>query len=425
MSPRRKRVPKVKDFTAQCVKDGILSPSDMARFYNQKYPLKKKGVLKPKSPDAFRKAIRRLGISAQQRVNLQYQARKSKELTDIEDYEEVQNYLNQARFGTSPITKQQIRKTMFNLRKLWTWMSKRGFPNPREWTPTELGKCMMENVGKDESGQWKNKHAILDVYGAFNRCFQGKLPQGWSANLKRPAGELKDFFEYEEFDEFDEHLTDTESMSREGWRATFSEQVNSGAREGVLGKTGILSLRWENINYNEKRCSIRDKGKRGKPARLWTNVPLGHLFPWIHGWEKLLRWHELKYAYVPTQAKHADGLCFPVSYTEYRLQFHRTRRKCNSRINRDLETLRPHILRKTHAQWCHRIGVSLENLCGDTTGGDVCDGRYGVGWTDATVPLRYYLTKEAYEYAEQDEKIQKRLKERVNPRLKELGLASP
>jgi len=70
--------------------------------------------------------------------------------------------------------------------------------------------------------------------------------------------------------------------------------------------------------------------------------------------------------------------------------------------------MKPHIFRKTHAQWARRIGVTLENLCGNTESSP-CVGRYGVGWDDPKVPLKYYLTPEPEEYAEQDKKISQRL----------------
>ena len=212
-------------------------------------------------------------------------------------------------------------------------------------------------------------------------------------------------------------------MSREGWDAECSCQVNAGCREGsAKTKTGIWSLLWENINYNTRRCTIRDKGKKGHPARLGTQIPLD-LFPWLNGWEKLMKWHEQRYGYRPTQARHETGRCFPVSYDQYRRQFHNTRHRCNSRIKQDLETMRPHIFRKTHGQYCKRIGISLENLCGDPTESPAV-GRYGVGWDDPKVPLKYYLTKEGWEYEEQDEKIQQRIKDRVLPQLQRLGLVS-
>jgi len=225
--------------------------------------------------------------------------------------------------------------------------------------------------------------------------------------LKREAGELKDFFEFEEFEEFIRNTFDTPIMSKEGWEALYKAQVNMGCREGTRGNTGIVSLRWEDINYNTKRTKIRDKGKKGKPARLWSQIPLD-LFYWIHGWEALEKWHEKRHGYKPTQDRHATGRVFPVKYGVYRINFHNVRRKCDSRISQDLETMRPHIFRKTHAQWAKRIGVSLENLCGNTESSP-CIGRYGVGWDDPKVPLKYYLTPEPEEFAEQDQKIEARL----------------
>jgi hypothetical protein len=211
---RREKIPKVRDFVKACIDKGILSPSKMRDIYNEKYPRKVKGMLKPKTSDAFRKAIRRLGISAEKRLELKHEAKKSKELRDIEAYEEVQAYLDHSKYGSSPIGTGQVRKTLHYLRKLWKWMSEEGYPNPRDWNIKLLGKCMEKNVGKDEQGQWKSKSTLLELYGAYNRCFQGKLPKGWSSGLKRPAGELKDFFEYEELAEFLSKLCDTRTLSK-------------------------------------------------------------------------------------------------------------------------------------------------------------------------------------------------------------------
>jgi len=289
-----------------------------------------------------------------------------------------------------------------------------GCTNPHTWefdpnAPEDrnLIACLKKNIGQDENGQWKQPHQVLQFLGAFNRTFQGYLPKGWSMGLKREAGELKDFFEFSEFNDFIMNLVDTPRLSKEGWEALYKAQVNMGCREGARKGTGIVSLRWENINYNTRRCKIRDKGKKGKPARLWVQVPLD-LFYWIHGWETLVRYHEQRFGYKPTQDQHAMGLVFPISYFSYRVMFHNTRHRCDSRIKQDLETMKPHIFRKTHAQWAKRIGVSLENLCGDTESSP-CIGRYGVGWDDPKVPLKYYLTVEPEEYAEQDQKISQRL----------------
>jgi integrase len=378
----------------------------MRDFYNEKYPRKVKGELKPVSSEAFTMAMRRMGISADARIELKYEAEKEQELKDIMDYEEVKGYLYQAKY-VSHIGRAQRRSTKRNLRRLFRWMVDMGFPNPRDWNIKNLGKCMEKHIGLDENGQWKNNDKVLHLWGAFNRCFEGKLSKGWSMGLKRPAGELKDFFEFEEFNRFNDALEDRKEMSREGWETLYKAEVNSGARGGTKGKQGIVSLRWENIDYNARRCKLRDKGKKGKPARLWVQIPLD-LFPWIHGWEALMKWHEQRYGYRPTQDRHGSGEVFTVTYQQYRDQFHKTRKKAGGRISQDLETMKPHIFRKTHGQWCKRIGVTLENLCGDTTASPNV-GRYGVGWDDPKVPLKYYLTKEPWEYEEQDKIIEKRL----------------
>lgn len=391
----------------------------MRDLYNEAYPIKDKGELKGKTSGAFRKAMRRLGITPEQRLKIVHEAVKSKELKDIEEYEEVKNYLDGAVF--QQIGKKQINKTLVNLRQLWEWCSAEGYPDPRDWDMSLLIKVLDKRIGRDEDGQWLKRGTVLSRLGAFNRVFMGKLPKGWSMKLKRPAGELKDFLEWEELNEFIIMSEDSE-LTSEGWKALFLAQLNTGCREGTKLKTGILSLKWEDIDYKAKRCKIRDKGSKGKPARLWTQVPLD-LFEWLGGWEALCRYHEQCFGYRPTQAKHDTGRCFPVRYDHYLNQFHRTRERCKSRISQNLETMRPHIFRKTHGQWCKRIGVSLENICGDTSA-EVSEGRYGVGWTDPKIPLKYYLTKEAYEYEEQDEKIQKRLKERVLPQLEQIGLTT-
>lgn len=386
----------------------------MSRRWNRKYGLEGE---KKKTSEAFTMAMRRMGISAQKRLELKHEAMKETEVRDIEDYSEVKRYLGFGDF--QQIGERQKKATLRNLRELWVMM--RG-TNPRDWDidpnvseDKNLIACLKKHIGQDENGQWKRQSKVLELLGAFNRTFTGRLPCGWSMGLKREAGELKDFFEFTEFEEFINNLVDTPSMSMEGWTALFKAQVNMGCREGCKGNIGIVSLTWENINYKTRRCKIRDKGKKGKPARLWTQIPLD-MFYWVNGWEALMKWHEQRYGYRPTQERHATGLCFPVKYAMYRRMFHDARHRCNSRISQDLETMRPHIFRKTHSQWAKRIGVSLENLCGNTESSP-CIGRYGVGWDDPKVPLKYYLTPEPEEYAEQDRKIQQRLQKLASKRI--------
>jgi len=406
---RRRKPQKVRKFVEQCLNEGVTSPSEMARAYNQQFGLEGE---KARTSVAFTKAMRRMGISAKKRLELKHEVQRETEVKDIEDYPEVKRYLGFSDF--QQISKAQKRKTLYNLRKLWEAM---GCTNPKTWefdpnAPEErnLIMCLKRMVGQDERGQWKRPSRVNDLLGAYNRTFQGYLPKGWSMGLKRDPSELKDFLEFTEFAEFIQKLIDTPQMSREGWEAMYKAEVNTGARGGNTATRkkalhGILSLKWEHINYKTRRCRIRDKGKKGKPARLWKEIPLD-LFYWLRGWEALERYHEQQHGYSPTPERHAIGRCFPIAYYEYRIQFEENRHRCESRIAQDLETMRPHILRKTHAQWGKRIGISLENLCGNPEAGI---GRYGVGWDDPKVPLAYYLTPEPEEFKEQDEKIQKRL----------------
>lgn len=406
---RRRKPKKIRLYVKEQIEKGVTSPSEMAREYNEAFGLEDD---KARTPDAFTKAMRRMGISAKKRLDIKHEAQKETELKDIEDYPEVKAYIEFADF--QQVGRQQKRRTLRYLRELWEAM---GCTNPKTWVfltqdkniPEELNIIaqLKKKIGFDESGQWKRPNKVLCLLGAFNRTFTGRLPKGYSMGLKREAGELKDFMEFDEFNDFISNLVDTQTMSMEGWEALYKAQVNMGCREGTKGNTGIVSLLWENINYKTKRCKIRDKGKKGKPARLWTQIPLD-LFYWLNGWEALIKWHEQRHGYIPTQERHATGLVFPVNYDRYREMFHRTRHRCTSRINQNLETMKPHIFRKTHAQWCRRIGISLENLCGNTESAP-CIGRYGVGWDDPKIPLKYYLTPEPEEYKEQDQKIKTRL----------------
>lgn len=401
MTPRRGRRMKTRVFAQQQIDKGMFSPQDMANAYNKLYGLEGK---KAKTRWTFTKALRRMGITAKERLNLKHESVKELNVTDIVEYTEVQRYLGFS--DVSQISNNQKNNTLRDLRILWNWM---GRTNPRLWqfsadAPKEVNLilCLKEHVGQDDNGRWKQPSQVLTKLGAFNRCFQGILPKGWSMNLKRPPGELKDRWEIHEHEEFESCLVDTRGMSREGWIACYSSQIDTGAREGAFhrGKSGILGLRWENIDFYSRRCKLHDKGKKGHPLILWDQVPLD-LFPWLHNWEKLMKyWRQI--------GEPKSGRVFPVSYEKYRRMFHETRRKCTSRISEDSETQIPHILRKTHAQWCKRMGVTLDNLCGDTqTYPHV--GRYGVGWTDPKVPSQYYLTKEPWEYEEQDKTIKQRL----------------
>ena len=405
----RAKMLKTRQFVEQCLSEGITSPSEMRDRYNQTYGLEGE---KAKTRFAFTKAMRRMGISASKRLELKHEAQKETEVKDIEEYEEVHEYLAFGK-GISGIQKYQIDRTLRDLRKIWEWMN---YTNPQTWKLSSLIDCLENHIPKDNNGKWGQPSRVLCLLGAFNRTFQGYLPKGWSMGLKRDPSELKDFLEFDEFEEFIANLRDTRNMKKEGWKALYKAEVNSGARGGAHSTKssslhGILSLRWEHINFNTRRCSIRDKGKKRKPARLWKEIPLD-LFYWINGWEALVKWHEQSYGYRPTQERHAMGRCFPIGYTDYLRMFDRTRHGCHSRIAQDVETMKPHIFRKTHAQWCARLRIPLHWICGQFP-----YAWYGVGWDDPKILLRYYLTIEPDEMQE--------INKKMSMRIEKLGLNAP
>jgi integrase len=393
----RNKVPKVKDFINQSFSDGIFSPSEICRNYNEKYQTKER---KPKTVDAFEKAIRRMGINKDQRIEMAHQNGASS-TKDIEEYPEVKRYLLSG--DMQNITNKQKKRTLADLKALYNLM---GRSDPHTWKFEELAECMIKNVGKTERGnEWKQPHRVRNLLGSFNRCFQGILPKGWSMGLSGNLGEHKDFWEVEEFKRFIEGQEDTKHLSREGWQCLFSQQIERGCREGIDEKTGILSATWEQINYETRRTDQIDKGEKGHSQRLWVQVPCDLFNFWLNSWELLVKYHKQVFGYEPTQVHHGTGRMFLTYYEAYRQQFNKIRKKVGI-IGKKKNS--PHILRMTHGQWCKRIGVSLENLCGDCSSTPSI-GRYGVGWTDPKIPLKFYLTKEAYEYEEQDQIIVQRL----------------
>ncbi len=102
-----------------------------------------------------------------------------------------------------------------------------------------------------------------------------------------------------------------------------------------------------------------------------------------------MTFHKKRFGYLPTNDRHEQGPAFPLVYAEYLQLFHETRRRCNGRISKDKETMRPHVLRRTHAQWLVKLWVPIEQICGLFP-----DGHFGVGWDNPKILLKYYVTLE-------------------------------
>jgi hypothetical protein len=360
------------------------------------------------SADAFEKTIRRLGYSHDQVKGMAQEAQKQTACKDISEYQQYQAYSTRSEMR---ITIGQRQKQLNAMRRLWEIM---GCGDPEEWTYEtilEKLKTVFPQVERRGSKRFEHPGSVSILLSAYSTIFAGILPKGWYGDYARKAGELKDHFGFDEYNNFKSNIQATQAISREGWIALFDAQLNMGSREGESLNTGILSLEWENINYSTRRCSLREKGGRGDSARLWKNLPLD-FFPWLHGWEELMTWHMQQFGYTPTNERHETGRVFPTGYRAYSDAFHTTRHCCIGRIAKDIETMRPHILRKTHAQWCKKLRIPLEQICGDFP-----NGRNGVGWDNPKVLLDYYLDIEDDEYEESDGKAKERMVK--------LGLVSP
>jgi hypothetical protein len=404
------KVPKVTDYIDECLKTGITKPTDMQTLYNVKYR-------KTKTLACFCMALNRKdmnktkrdGIDKQQRET-EREAQSKKDQTDILDYPEVQSYKMAAETGR--VQRIQIERQMTNLHRLWELMNR---TDPHTWTYLDILTGIEKEFKKvvDTRGRtvYEKPTIVSKLLSSYNSMFPGHLPKGWGTTLcKHDAGELKDYFTFEEYDLFIAGLGFTLDMSTLGYQACFKAQVNMGSREGkgLDQGNGILGLRWENIDYEARRAKLNEKGGRGKAGRIWQHVPLD-LFKWLHGWDDLIRYHNERYGYEPTNNQHAEGRCFPVTYDVYRHMFHIARKQANGRISGSSDTMRPHIMRKTHAQWCKKLKIPLECVCGIFP-----DGWFGVGWDNPEIVLKYYMSI--------DETDIQDAQQLANDRIKALGL---
>jgi integrase len=402
----RRKAPKLSVFIPMCMEKGIVRPVDIKREFEALYPKQK-----PKTLEAYLWQCKKLGLTKEIRDQKGVDVARKESQKHVLDYPEVQTYILAA--GQGRIQNRTIEGQKKGLIKIWEIM---GRTDPHNWTYNDI-LINIEKVypkAEDNRGRmtFSKPGAVNRLLSAINTIFPSpiRVPKGFGTGLAREAGELKDFFTFDEFNLFIENLTDTCSLSKEGWEALYKAQVNMGCREGNLGKIGIVSLLWEDIDYSRKRCSLREKGGRGNAGRIWMNLPLD-LFPWLNGWNALMIYHKQRFGYVPTNERHETGNVFAVSYDEYRHQFYTTRKRCNGRISGDKETMRPHILRKTHAQWLVKLWVPIEQICGLFP-----DGHFGVGWDNPKILLKYYVTLE-------DEQRFK-AEQQANERMKVLGLTA-
>lgn len=412
------KVPKLTEYVQQQFADGNVKPAEIKRAFELAYP-----KAKVKTLQAYCNCLKRMGHTKEVREEQAINVARKKSSIHVLDYPEVNRYEINA--GVGRVQASQIAGQKKELVKLWNIMDR---SDPKAWTYEDLISAIKEKIPmtEDDRGRmvFSKPGAVMRLLGSFNTMFPGILPKNWSGGLTREAGELKDYLRFDEWTAFIDAIADTEQLSKEGWTALFSCQLNMGCREGTKANNrnqgnGILSFRWESIDYERKRASLHEKGPRGKAGRIWKNLPLD-LFPWIHGWDHLMTFHYQRFGYYPTNERHEAGRIFDsIVYHEYLRQFHRVRHACEGRIagytckpcngtgkingengpeeceecegkgHVDLETMRPHVIRRTHGQWLIKLWVPVEQICGVFP-----DGFFGVGWDDPSILLKYYVTLE-------------------------------
>jgi hypothetical protein len=395
---------KLKDFIIACVAKGVSRPSDIKTEYETQYPKVKKKTL-----EAYLFHCKNLGFTKDVRDAKAVDIARKTAQKHILDYPEVAAYERASQEGRTQ--KKQIERQKKSLTKMWDLM---GCTDPATWTYNSILDAIDQKYPytTDTRGRQVREYpqSALALLTSVNTIFPGKLPRGFGRGYHREAGEMKDHFTFEEGQLFFSNLTDTTELNMEGWRALFKTQVNLSCREGKSLNTGILSLSWDDINYIERRCSLHEKGGHGNAGRVWQNLPM-NMFPWIKGWDDLIIYHQKRFGYKPTSDKHEHGRAFPIDYHSYNRMFHDTRHRCNGRISGDKETMRPHVLRMTSAQWKIELGIEVPEICGNFP-----NGEFGVGWDNPAILLKYYIVLSK-------KRIQKALKA-MNENIEELGLAS-
>lgn len=392
-----KKIIKIPEFCRLMFEKGISRPTDIKIEFETRYPNRKRYSL-----DAYVKALKRQGLTKDVRDAKATEIGRKIEGKHILDYKEVIDYETQSK--ASHIQVAQVERIKKSITLVWDLM---GRTDPHGWDFTSLINAIATKhpYTVNAAGQYSFEHmgAVRLLLSAVNTLFPNILKKGWYTGFCRPAGELKDFVTFAEFELFCQSLRDTTELSLEGWRALFKTQVNIGCREGKLGFNGILGFQWQDIDFALKRCSLHEKGGRGKAGRVWQNLPLD-MFPWLGGFDDLCAYHLKKFGYAPSNDAHESGRVFSIGYEQYLEQFHATRKACNGRISGEKETFVPHIFRKTHAQWLVKLWVPLQDICGQFP-----DGHFGVGWDNPAILLKYYVTLES----EACEKAELQAKERM------------
>jgi hypothetical protein len=203
--------------------------------------------------------LKRMQLDAKARQDIIVKRAKIEAGKDISEYQEIKNYLIQSELNNTTILHVNSQKK--NIRKVWELM---GRTDPHTWHYEGLIAKLktIYPVQADNRGRmvFNHPHAVENLLSAVNTMFPSILPKNWYKAFALEKHARFNYFRFDEWNAFIEAQEATLEMSRLGWQTMFTIQVNASCREGTRGKTGIVSLKWQDIDYDTKRCQIADKG---------------------------------------------------------------------------------------------------------------------------------------------------------------------
>ncbi len=165
--------------------------------------------------------------------------------------------------------------------------------------------------------------------------------------------------------------------------------ITVGSREGVnnyreygqnrMAETeigGILGMRWEKVNWNNRTIDVYETKTGG--GFDWLNCPLDLFGDTCF---------KLVTQYWESCGKPKEGRIFQISaYKEAsdKESLYGIYAEASDFVGIDIN---PHMARKIHASLCHEADIALEIVAGDRPHGLV-----GVGWEDLTTLKKFYLS---------------------------------
>lgn len=255
--------------------------------------------------------------------------------------------------------------------KVWLLLQKK---NPENWTPDDVKLRAIPTLREGKKSIFLYLIAIRSLRPNLKEHLSTKREKGQISTTWKPK--------FEKLVENKRQLLTTFLNCGTLQRQTLKHaHITLGCREGVsnydlfsMGKLdenkigGLLGLRWEKVNWNNKTIDVYESKTGG--GFEWQDCPLD-LFG-DTAFNLLIRYWE-------EQGKSSNGRIFNISRKELYAIYEEASDAVGIEVN-------PHMARKIHASLCHEADIPLEIVAGDVPHGIV-----GVGWEDLTTLKKFYL----------------------------------